>query len=719
LVQPINRAGQRDTPRNHDPYSGPLSLDVTVRPARVAYLIRAGSRAGFRRAIQEATTRWCGMTELIIPVRHNGSVDAGWSQMVHTANLDAAVNVDATASAAHAAAEALHLGVTDIADIDRAGEGKWTCHPAFVAGSAGPPFMIPGRGADLRQATIAGDLTDEDEASLPADLAWIRRVKEPDMLSRADLLGSTALAAGLVPSRPAWTRGEYGRTPAIVWLAGTRSFMDCLWFWNLRALRPDPENTPMYLVQADQFEGWLNYTDQLRDRLRRPDNVHPDVVIAGLKLPENTLREFGRKLGLRYSTDDIGVGWHSPERLRDVAATFTTSNHIDPLDWLLAERRYGATVGSEVHVFVGTGTLRVATPIKWTRDLAGYAMLSIRSPEIEHYPKRPSVAAAILSNGTWRDGGVEIRTNVLSTYDLPVTLPTMGDAIWMTLREVSDVAKLSDKGQLASALLPSADALLEPGMYEAAMALATPRKHALLNELDSRSAKGATRAELEQLAERWGGNAQRAFLNALDVNQQCGPQTQAALEQLCAIEWAERGFEVRCSVCTVRSFVALSETASRSRCPACGAQQPYTTRPRNRTPELFYRLGSLHDRAAGQGVLPHLLVTAALRRSDPSSHLLPGVLLSIGGVNMEVDVFGVHLGRVIAGEIKTDQSQFTRKQMVKDLQKSRDLGADLHLLAAADDVTDEVRHEVEDLARSEGMDTLVLDRTNLRPARHP
>ena len=85
---------------------------------------------------------------------------------------------------------------------------------------------------------------------------------------------------------------------------------------------------------------------------------------------------------------------------------------------------------------------------------------------------------------------------------------------------------------------------------------------------------------------------------------------------------------------------------------------------------------------------------------------------------MEVDVFGVHSGRVIAGEIKTDQSRFTREQLVKDLQKSRDLGADLHLLAAADDVTDKVRHDLEDLARSEGMDTLVLDRENLRPARH-
>ena len=85
---------------------------------------------------------------------------------------------------------------------------------------------------------------------------------------------------------------------------------------------------------------------------------------------------------------------------------------------------------------------------------------------------------------------------------------------------------------------------------------------------------------------------------------------------------------------------------------------------------------------------------------------------------MEVDVFGVHSGRVIAGEIKTDSAQFTRKQLVEDLQKSRDLGADLHLLAAANDVTDKVRHEVEDLARSEGMDTLVLDRMNLRPTRH-
>jgi hypothetical protein len=67
-------------------------------PARAAYLIRAGSQTGFRRAIQEASTRWAGVTEPIIPVRKGGRVDNWWKLVVETANVNATVNVDVPAN---------------------------------------------------------------------------------------------------------------------------------------------------------------------------------------------------------------------------------------------------------------------------------------------------------------------------------------------------------------------------------------------------------------------------------------------------------------------------------------------------------------------------------------------------------------------------------------------------------------------------------------------
>jgi hypothetical protein len=109
--------------------SGPASFIVSVLPARAVYLIRAGSRAGFRRAIQEASTRWAGVTEPIIPVRKGGGVDDCWKQVVETANVNFSVNVDVPANDAPRAAEKLGLPLVELAHIDQVSPGIWTVHP--------------------------------------------------------------------------------------------------------------------------------------------------------------------------------------------------------------------------------------------------------------------------------------------------------------------------------------------------------------------------------------------------------------------------------------------------------------------------------------------------------------------------------------------------------------------------------------------------------------
>src|SRR5437763_421356 len=56
-------------------------MTAAVLPSRAGYLVREGSDTGFRRAVQEACTRWGGVSEPIIPVKDGGEVDAWWRRL--------------------------------------------------------------------------------------------------------------------------------------------------------------------------------------------------------------------------------------------------------------------------------------------------------------------------------------------------------------------------------------------------------------------------------------------------------------------------------------------------------------------------------------------------------------------------------------------------------------------------------------------------------------
>ena len=122
--------------------SGPASFIVSVVPARAAYLIRAGSHTGFSRAIQEASTRWAGVTEPIIPVRKGGRVDNWWKLVVETANVNAVVNVDVPANDAQQAAEKLRLPLVGLTNIDHGGAARWTVHPSALPAASVPRAIV-------------------------------------------------------------------------------------------------------------------------------------------------------------------------------------------------------------------------------------------------------------------------------------------------------------------------------------------------------------------------------------------------------------------------------------------------------------------------------------------------------------------------------------------------------------------------------------------------
>jgi hypothetical protein len=95
-------------------YVGPTAMQAAVLPARAVYLVADDSEGGLRRAVQEACTRWGGMTEPIVPVKPGGEIDPWWQQVVSTTRADSAVNVDAEPDDAAKVAETLGLGLVPL-----------------------------------------------------------------------------------------------------------------------------------------------------------------------------------------------------------------------------------------------------------------------------------------------------------------------------------------------------------------------------------------------------------------------------------------------------------------------------------------------------------------------------------------------------------------------------------------------------------------------------
>lgn len=158
------------------------SFEVTLRPARAVYLVDAtpgADRGGVRRAMQEASTRWGGASELIVLVDEDGAVDQRDRTMVKLSRADGAVNVNLARERAEVAARTLDLNLVPLSGIDSHGPVIGTANPGAIGdfrtadGSNG--FLVATRGGKLWEAAAAGDLTEEHEGWLAPHMLSVRR----------------------------------------------------------------------------------------------------------------------------------------------------------------------------------------------------------------------------------------------------------------------------------------------------------------------------------------------------------------------------------------------------------------------------------------------------------------------------------------------------------------------------------------------------------------
>ncbi len=420
-----------------------------------------------------------------------------------------------------------------------------------------------------------------------------------------------------------------------------------------------------------------------------------------------------RELGLQPAkTMEIKTGIRWPAEDRVPAFTYRLADKYDFRWWFLAERRYGRQAQVEVHVAATKGHLHLESPVSW-RGLSG-TLLALRGPVLDRLPKRSTVADAVIRHGQWRDGAIQVATHTLHSYDFDLRIPSLEDATWIAIRERTQSAKLSDKGRLGVALAGASSQLLMPDVYEVALELATPRKPVLLAELKAQAKDRLVSEELNDLAERWGGTARRAYRAIRDIRSLPPGRATRAAEVLCAAGWTSRGLEVRCDACGIRSFVTLRDSTDSPHCPECEAPQPYVLDTAG--PRVHYQLGSLPDRAVDQGVVPHLLVAAVLRQREEQTFVLPGLAAQgLDDTRFEVDVVGTTGGLFFAGEVKSSGKAFTEDQIRADVGHSVALGVDLHLMACVDDMPAHAARLASELCASNGIGVEILDRKTLRP----
>ncbi|WP_406292027.1 hypothetical protein [Embleya sp. NBC_00896] len=118
-------------------YLGQFPVHVAVLPSRVVYLIAEGSAEGFRRAVREACTRWGGITEPIVEVGVEGGLSNDVRNVIETADVQAAVNVDVEAGRAASVARLVGLPLVPIAGIDDEDFGLAPCSWGAVFADAG------------------------------------------------------------------------------------------------------------------------------------------------------------------------------------------------------------------------------------------------------------------------------------------------------------------------------------------------------------------------------------------------------------------------------------------------------------------------------------------------------------------------------------------------------------------------------------------------------
>jgi hypothetical protein len=113
-------------------FVGEEKFRLTLRPARAAYLFREGDSEAFKQAAREASSRWLGMTEPILPVDERGAIAPLWGQILDYAKVDALVLVGVDEADVKEFAVQRQLPTVPLDEIDRSAATRHSYYPSIL-----------------------------------------------------------------------------------------------------------------------------------------------------------------------------------------------------------------------------------------------------------------------------------------------------------------------------------------------------------------------------------------------------------------------------------------------------------------------------------------------------------------------------------------------------------------------------------------------------------
>lgn len=469
----------------------------------------------------------------------------------------------------------------------------------------------------------------------------------------------------------------------------------------------------MFLLPVEEVGNWLELKKRVHEVLCSRFGGFPvDAILYSHEVQPDQLHEIARSWDLVEDASDPPKGL-SVSRLAPRTQPFTYRIDIDPMTYMYWHRRYGVTTRVPIQVFRDKTSVAFNSPVHFAGQ--GFLKLNVASDVLSPFPRRASVALLIQPESRWHNDGIELYQPALSNYEIDICVPQLSEVVETLLAEATDSHCLSDKGRMGQSITPSRklDRLLDPGVFEAIRSLTTPRKEHVVETLKERVSTG-TQPDYRRLASEF-GRLERKSQCASELMNPKRQITVSSIEALVGLGWAERGCRIVCNRCSVTSFVLFRDTTPSASCPGCESSEQYDSSPTGIT--TYYRLNSLIDLASDQGVLPHLLAIAALRKGSSDTFILPGVDVTFdNGTKREVDLFGVHGGKVIAGEVKTSAAEFTEEQIGRDIELSKLLLADVHVMACTEALNEEVKSTANQIAQRCEVDLQILDATLLRPS---
>lgn len=702
-------------------YRGQVPIVATIAPARAAYLFRSDDSESFRQAVAESSSRWAGQSELMIPVTEGGGISDEIRKLVTYARLDGAVSVGLSADDGGRAAAELALPLVSIETIDHSESTMWTSHPASFMQTvqSGSKSSAAPHDAPLWQITALGCLS-EATMQCEIDHGLTRIAPSGDDVGRSQLAQTSVIHRSMNQISQRLIRGHYSSTPSIVWVTEENDLDACVKFWNLRALSPSGAAAmPMHLLPDSGIEDWLQFPQQFQSTLHRPDEFDPDVLLTGAGISDDDLHRIAALLELEHTDAPVRSGQAFGQvQFRDTPYLYSIQK-VDYNRWVQFHREYGVSIPLDLHVQKNGAALRFNNPVPLNGSYASRTLVRLRSDAFLDLPKREQIASRVSLSATWNRDDIELRTLLLPRYDFQVAIPTLSECFDLLLRSCTEQWSLSDKGAIAAELDRNTDLnlILVRGVFEAMRELTTPRSRRMEGDLLALLGVDESNGDIQEFMRKWAGQVahSRIYKNPMDLN---GNHDRVrALEALCEAGWVDRGLETSCTKCHLSSFISFLEVGTRGpcTCPGCGSIERYTYRGYQNP--MMYRLDSHIDIANDQGIPPHLITIAILRKENEGtlSHYVPGVDLKFAdGTKREADILGLLRGRLILAEVKTSANQFTREQIQKDVDTCTRIGANSYIMAAMDSIPSDLRSIAEELCTGTGIISTAIDQEHRR-----